>query len=203
MSSHQYPEDEFDQAGKDRPVGVHRQRPSQWKTVLPFLLVLIIVPILAWGFVSLITGSSPSEDNDSQPEQTTVAVEEQTTEAEAEASEATEQESAEEETTEATEEETEQSGANKDASIAILNGTNVNGLAAGATEKLKADGFANVEAENAQGWVTEVTTIYYAPGDLAGAQQIGSLLGIDQMVENADVLGNYNYIVVLKGDYNG
>ena len=47
MSS-QYPRDEFDRAGEDMPVGMHRPKPSKWKNVWPFLVILVIVPALGW-----------------------------------------------------------------------------------------------------------------------------------------------------------
>ena len=48
MSS-QYPRDEFDRAGEDMPIGMHRPQPSRWKNVWPFLVILIVVPALGWA----------------------------------------------------------------------------------------------------------------------------------------------------------
>lgn len=200
MSSHQYPEDEFDQAGKDSPVGVHRQKPSQWKMVLPFILVLIIVPILAWLGVSLIAGNSNNSDNAGTTETTvTSATEpsEEATEPTTEAEEPTEQETE----TEASESEGTPGAPSTESAIEVLNGTGVNGLAAGVVGTLQGEGYQYVSAANASGWVTEATTIYYAPGNLEGAQYLGQLVGINNFVENADVLGNSDFIIILKGDY--
>lgn len=203
MSSHQYPEDEFDQAGKDSPVGVHRQKPSQWKMVLPFILVLIIVPVLAWLGVSLVAGNSNNSDTADTAETTVTAA---TEPSEGATEPATEPEEQTEEETEPTEEETtepeEDSAApSTESVIEVLNGTNVNGLAAGAVGTLQGEGYQYVSAANASGWITEATTIYYAPGTQEGAQYLGDLLGISNLVENADVLGGSDFIVVLKGDY--
>ncbi|MDO5049298.1 MAG: LytR C-terminal domain-containing protein [Actinomycetaceae bacterium] len=204
MSSHQYPEDEFDQAGKDTPVGVHRQKPSQWKMVLPFILVLIIVPVLAWVGVSLLTSDTGNNTADQGGAEvaTTEATEapEATTadEGTSEEAEPTEGETTEEETTEADD----QAGTpSSNAVIQVLNGTNVNGLAAGVVETLQNEGYQYASASNASGWITQVTTIYYAPGSQEGAAQLGALLGINNLVENAEVMGDSDYIIILKGDY--
>ncbi|WP_232217613.1 LytR C-terminal domain-containing protein [Gleimia europaea] len=197
MSLHQYPEDEFDQAGAEGPVGLFREKPSRWKTVLPFLLVLIIVPVLAWGAVSLITGRGSNENASPQP--TTVATQAPTGTTQA----SSETEAATEATTQKpTEAPTETEPAiSKDVAIQILNGTRVNGLAAEAVGKLQADGYQYVSASNASGWLTEFTTVYYAPGTRAGAEAIGEILGISNFSENSTDLGNADFVVVLKGDY--
>ena len=197
VSLHQYPEDEFDQAGAEGPVGLFREKPSRWKTVLPFLLVLIIVPVLAWGAVSFIT--SRSDNQTAETQSTTVATQApiETTEAPTNAEATTEAT-----TQKPTEEPTETEPAvSKDVAIQILNGTRINGLAAEAVGKLQADGYQYVSASNASGWLTEATTIYYAPGTRAGAEVIGEILGISNLSENSTDLGNSDYVVVLKGDY--
>ncbi|MDO5034592.1 MAG: LytR C-terminal domain-containing protein [Actinomycetaceae bacterium] len=200
MSPQQYPEDEFDQAGQTGPAGLHRQAPSRWKTVLPFLLVLIIVPVLAWGAVSFITnrgGGLQEPAPTAAPEQTTV-----TTEATTEPTTEEVTEAPTEEVTEATEEPTERDeGVSKQVVIQVLNGTNINGLAAEAVATLQNDGYQYVTAANASGWLTEATTIYYAPGTRDGAEAIGALLGIYNYSENTTDLGEADYIIILKGDY--
>ena len=58
MSENSYPEDEFDQIGRDLPAGVHRASKSTFSKVLPFLIVLIVMPLLAWGVVGLVKHNS-------------------------------------------------------------------------------------------------------------------------------------------------
>lgn len=203
MSSHQYPEDEFDEAAKNFPVGVHRQKPSQWKSVLPFLLVLIIVPLLAWGAAYVFTHrssdgpsveASPSPESTASSEATSEPSDEPTEEASEEPSEAPTEEPSEEPSEEAPE-------INKAAEIQVLNGTNVNGLAGRVSETLTSNEYSSVEAGNATGWSTAQTTIYFKPGLEADAAELGRLLGIDLWKENSSDLGNADIIIVLKGDF--
>ena len=63
MSNYQYPDDEFDAADADGPVpvGVHRAQVPAWRSWIPLLAVLIIVPLVAWGAVALLRhGGAPS-----------------------------------------------------------------------------------------------------------------------------------------------
>ena len=55
MSGYEYPEDEFDGADDDGrvPVGVHRAPAPRWRSWLPLLIVIVVVPVLAWGAVTL------------------------------------------------------------------------------------------------------------------------------------------------------
>lgn len=204
VSPEQYPEDEFDEAGRDVTVGVHRRKPSQWKSVLPFVLVLILAPLLAWGAATLYvnsgSGGSESESDTSPSASASAAASPASTEAAAGSDEtaapsdpATEEPSASPSESAAT--------GDKDATILILNGTGTNGLAGGVADKLRQDGYQNVNAENAEGWLSEVTVLYYQPGKEALAKHVGQLLGVSKLEENGDVVGNNAVIVLLRGDY--
>ena len=65
----QYPKDEFDRAGEDMPQGMHLQQPSRWKSVWPFLAVLVIVPAAAWGISHILTsgGATPTTSETPSP----------------------------------------------------------------------------------------------------------------------------------------
>lgn len=210
----QYPEDEFDEAGKQYPVGAYRQAPSKWKAVLPFLLVLLVAPILAWAAVSLLTGGTSNQATPSAPAPSAKQNQDQANEKTAEQKAAEEKAKAEKEAAEkakaeqeaaekakAEKEAAEKAAAEvkKDASVVVLNGTNVNGLASGAVAKLQAAGFSNLRPDNAQGWQTEVSTVYFQPGNESTAKAVGSALGISNVVESADSVGAVT--VVLKNDY--
>ncbi|MDO5060049.1 MAG: LytR C-terminal domain-containing protein [Actinomycetaceae bacterium] len=215
----QYPEDEFDEAGKQYPVGAYRQAPSKWKAVLPFLLVLLVAPILAWAAVSLLTGGTSNQATPSAPAPSVQQNQDQANEKTAEEKAAEEKAKAEKEAVEkeaaekakaekeaaekakAEKEAAEKAAAEvkKDASVVVLNGTNVNGLAGGAVAKLQAAGFSNLRPDNAQGWQTEVSTVYFQPGNESTAKAVGSALGISNVVESADSVGAVT--VVLKNDY--
>ena len=55
MSNYSYPQDEFDVAEDERvPVGVHRASVPAWRSWLPLLIILVVVPALAWGAVKLL-----------------------------------------------------------------------------------------------------------------------------------------------------
>ena len=56
MSDYQFPDDEFDAADADgpAPVGVHRAQVPAWRSWIPLLVVLIVVPLVAWGAVALL-----------------------------------------------------------------------------------------------------------------------------------------------------
>lgn len=206
MSSEQYPEDEFDQAGRDVTIGVHRRKPSQWKSVLPFVLVLILAPLLAWGAATLYVNRSGGE---SQPSASASSSTQISTEASpqagedeqsAEPTQAESEPSAQPSATPTTSED--QATGDREATILVLNGTGTNGLAGGAADKLRQDGYHNVNAENADGWISQVSVIYYQPGKEALAKHVGEVLGISELEENGEVVGNNAAIVLLRGDYS-
>ena len=51
VSNYDYPEDEFDVGEDDGPVpvGVHRAQVPRWRSWVPLLAIIVIVPALAWG----------------------------------------------------------------------------------------------------------------------------------------------------------
>lgn len=205
----QYPEDEFDVAGRDRgPQGVHREPRSLLRALTPFLAVIVIVPLLAWGMVSLLSGGDEDTQADPAPapvETTTEPTEEPTSE-----DEVTEEEPTDEPTDEPTEEETtpEEETTEPDdevvltASVSVLNGAGINGLAGDVAAELGAAGFTSVGAADYGAGTPEVTTLYYRNADLAAtAEAIGELLGIDTLVEAPSATQNVEIAIVLRGDF--
>ncbi|WIK63843.1 LytR C-terminal domain-containing protein [Gleimia hominis] len=197
MSAHQYPEDEFDEAGKNVPMGAHRARPSQWKTVLPFLIVVIAVPLLAWAAAWYVTGSGPKKE--AETPKPTVS---QSASATPEASTSPKEENS--PTPEPSEEQKpSEEPINKDFPVSVLNGTGRNGLAAQVSGKLSDDGFTQVSNGNASEWITEQTTIYYGKDYEEAAKHAGEVLGISNLQNNDRAVGNAGIIIILKGDYQG
>ncbi|HLS72648.1 MAG TPA: LytR C-terminal domain-containing protein [Actinomycetaceae bacterium] len=191
----EYPEDEFDVAGRERgPEGVHREPRSLLRVLAPFLAVIVIVPLLAWGVVSLM-----SDDGDQQAEEPPTEQVEPTTEPE---DSATEEPTSEEATTEeATEEET---GADVilTTSVSVLNGAGVSGIAGEQAAILEEEGFTSVGAADYGSSAPDVTTLYYRNADLAPtAEAIGELLGIDNLVEAASATQNVEIAIVLRPDF--
>ncbi|TNC16903.1 LytR family transcriptional regulator [Georgenia sp. 311] len=192
----EYPEDEFDVAARDRgPEGVHREPPSLWRALAPFLAVIVIVPLLAWGAVSLLSDN----DGDDAPLEPVPAATAPATEEPAPGETA-------EPTPTPAEEPSEPAVPDvvRTASISVLNGAGVNGLAGRVAGELQADGFTTVGAADYTSGTPDVTTLYYRNAELAPtAQAIGTLLGIDNLVESPAATQNVEIAIVLRADYTG
>lgn len=198
VSAHEYPEDEFDELGKDVAGGVHREKQSQWKSVLPFLVVLVLAPLLAWGAASFYTDhkQASTTTTTATSESTATSEPQQTSEpAQTEAAAAT-----------ATPSASAQPSANAEADITkadvmVLNGTKVNGLAAQVAQKLKEAGFTKVGTDNANDWVASATAVYYHSGQEKAAEAIAKELQIDLRKENDQAVGDKAVVVLLRDDF--
>jgi len=207
VSNYDYPEDEFDVGDDDGPVpvGVHRAQVPRWRSWAPLLAIIIIVPALAWGAVTLfLNGSGGSKSSDavssssSQPAQSGQAGDNKNTDKNAEnnAGAASAKPSA-----------SASPSGNVDFTtrVTVSNGTNTDGLAKGASEKLTNGGFTAVEvipgiyesAEPAQ------STVYFSsPEARPAAEEIGKRLGISNVVEGtADNTQGAPIAVILRDDY--
>lgn len=210
MSS-QYPKDEFDRAGEDMPVGMHRPQPSKWKAVIPFLLILVLVPLLGWGANHLLTsrGVVPGAESDRTTSQSSqpasgaqsarpsddVAASPQSSEPAAPETTPTEASTPEAPTPT----ETAAPSVDHNVAISVLNGTGRAGLAAQKATALNNAGFAGTTAANASGWKTTTSTVYYRDPDLeATAQAVAQTLGISNVVLQQTGLGNADVAVILK-----
>lgn len=205
----QYPEDEFDLAAKDRgPKGVHRPAEKLSRKLLPWIVVILAAPLLAWGAIELIGGGSDSETS---PTAASTSAE-QGTDASS-ASDAPTTESAEpttesaEPTTESAEpttaeETTEPEPAVEYATpISVLNGAGVSGLAGRVSETLTAAGFTAVTAGNYQSAQPTTSAVFYRTVELADtAQAVADELGITAVSQldsaSADI------VVVLRSDFS-
>ncbi len=184
---------------------MHRPQPSRWKAVWPFLAILVIVPLLAWGASALLTSrQSATTDAQSTP---TAAVEaqsaqssseEQSASSEAEAAQSEESEPEEAQSSEATAPEESEPIVDYNVKISVLNGTGTQGLAAEKVSELADAGFPGATAANAEGWVTQVPTVYYEdPALEASAQAVGEALGITN-VQATTGLGDPDVVVILR-----
>lgn len=182
-----FPPDEFDDLVTSAPVGVHRRPRARWRPVIPFLVIIIVAPLLAWGLVWAIqtwTGSDSGDDStvtqqsadayQSQDDSSTddASVEEETdSSADDTAAEAT-----------TTEPEEEESEVVYSTTVQVLNNTGITGYAGQQADALESAGFSDVSSGNATGWATTVNTVYYASEDLeATAQEVADTLGIDRV----------------------
>ena len=182
MTPYEYPEDEFDSPADDGPdpIGVHREPVPAWRSWLPLLAVLIIVPLLAWGAVSLLGSRSAS------PTETT------TTAAAASA------------TPTATASATLAGDADMTTGVTVHNGTSTSGLGTRTGEKLTNAGFTAVTVSQGMYSLAEptTTTVYYAsPDDQSTAQAVAQALGVTEVVESATEAQSNPIVVVLRDDY--
>ena len=208
VSNYDYPEDEFDVGDDDGPVpvGVHRAQVPRWRSWVPLLAIIVIVPALAWGAVTLFlngSGGSGSSDavSSSQPAQGGQAggnknADKNADSANNKAGAASAKPSA-----------SASPSGNVDFTtrVTVANGTNTDGLAKGASEKLTNGGFTAVEVipgiyENAE---PAKSTVYFSsPEARTAAQEIGKRLGISNVVEGtAENTQGAPVAVILRDDY--
>ena len=207
VSNYDYPEDEFDVGDDDGPVpvGVHRAQVPRWRSWVPLLAIIIIVPALAWGAVTLfLNGSGGSKSSDavssssSQPAQSGQAGGNKNTDKNAEnnAGAASAKPSA-----------SASPSGNVDFTtrVTVSNGTNTDGLAKGASEKLTNGGFTAVEVipgiyENAE--PAQSTVYFSSPQARPAAEEVGKRLGISNVVEGtAENTQGASIAVILRDDY--
>ena len=208
VSNYDYPEDEFDVGDDDGPVpvGVHRAQVPRWRSWAPLLAIIIIVPALAWGAVTLFlngSGGSGSSDavSSSQPAQGGQAggnknADKNADSADNKAGAATAKPSA-----------SASASGNVDFTtrVTVSNGTNTEGLAKGASEKLTNGGFTAVEVipgiyENAE--PAQSTVYFSSPQARPAAEEVGKRLGISNVVEGtAENTQGASIAVILRDDY--
>ena len=204
VSNYDYPEDEFDVGDDDGPVpvGVHRAQVPRWRSWVPLLAIIVIVPALAWGAVTLFlngSGGSGSSDavSSSQPAQGGQAGGNKNADsANNKAGAASAKPSA-----------SASASGNVDFTtrVTVSNGTNTEGLAKGASEKLTNGGFTAVEVIPGiyEGEEPAKSTIYFStPEARSAAEEIGKRLGISNVVEGtAENTQDAPIAVILREDY--
>ena len=208
VSNYDYPEDEFDVGDDDGPVpvGVHRAQVPRWRSWVPLLAIIVIVPALAWGAVTLFlngSGGSGSSDavSSSQPAQGGQAggnknADKNADSANNKAGAASAKPSA-----------SASASGNVDFTtrVTVSNGTNTEGLAKGASEKLTNGGFTAVEVipgiyENAE--PAQSTVYFSSPQARPAAEEVGKRLGSTNVVEGtAENTQGAPVAVILRDDY--
>ena len=208
VSNYDYPEDEFDVGDDDGPVpvGVHRAQVPRWRSWVPLLAIIVIVPALAWGAVTLFlngSGGSGSSDavSSSQPAQGGQAggnknADKNADSANNKAGAASAKPSA-----------SASASGNVDFTtrVTVSNGTNTEGLAKGASEKLTNGGFTAVEFIPGiyEGEEPAKSTIYFStPEARSAAEEIGKRLGVSNVTEGTEENTQGAPIaVILRDDY--
>lgn len=196
-----YDEDEFDALGADRvPVGVHRRPVPWWRHAMPFVVVLILAPLLAFGVVQL-WSQEAGPNSDPTP---TAGADESGDGTEGEPSdEATDEDGAATDESESPEDEetTPEDDLDRDLGVWVLNGSATVGLAGEAATQLDEDDWTNVETSDYSYELPTETTIFYTTADMADeAEAIGEALGISALSEDAEAASN-GVVIVLRPDF--
>lgn len=200
-----YPEDEFDELGRERtPQSVHRAPRPIWQVWGPLVAVVILCPLLAIGIVRLATSGGPdSGDNTPPPAATATAEPTQPDEGEGaggEGTEGAEPGEGEEQPVEPTEPEVEEPAepeapaVDQSIAVSVLNGAGVQGLAGSVQQQLNEGGWTDVTAGNYRSAQPTVNTVYYRAPELKDAADlIATQLGIENVTE----LGSIESITVV------
>ena len=224
MSDYEFPPDEYDApAQPGQSVGIHRMRRSTWSRLWPYLVVVLICGLLAYGAVTWFasrtphttqtpvagapsaTSSAPSKAPSKKPKKDATtpaddatAPDEDATTPEDEATTPDEGVTTpEDETTEAEPTATE---LNRAVPIRVLNATRTQGLAASGVNKLKTIGWSSAVAANYTGGAINTTAVWYKGAEFAAeAAQIAADLGVGSPTLVPDLSGPIS--VILAGDF--
>lgn len=201
--------DQFDEMAKDRSsVGAHRVQKKSHKWLIALLLVVVISPLVGVGIGTVMsivrTGTTQAAPTTTQTV-TAGADELQGTGSAAGGTGSTQESSGGEQGnaggagsagTPAAEQ------PNLDAPISVLNGTDVEGLAARNAQKLEAAGFTAVQSDDySEGEPTQSTIFYHGADARATAQKIAAELGVTTLTEDATKAPETGgIVVVLRND---
>ena len=199
---YEYPADEFDEPNDSvLPAGVHRRPLPAWRNWLPLLLIVVIVPALAWGALALFKVAGGTNSSVATSIATKMASNKTTAKAKASAS-ATPKSNATVVTTQApTPTPTPTQSIDHTVGITVHNGTNTAGLAARAGSTLEGAGFTAVTVS--PGVYSEASptdsTVYYASEDKeAVAKAVAKELGISNVELSAEQASSNPIVVVLR-----
>lgn len=203
---YEYPADEFDEPNDSvLPAGVHRRPLPAWRNWLPLLLIVVIVPALAWGALALFKVAGGTNSSVATSIATKMAGNKTTAKAKASAS-AAPKPKATVVTTQAptqapTPTPTPAQSIDYTVGITVHNGTNTAGLAARAGSSLEGAGFTAVTVS--PGVYSEETptdsTVYYASEDKeAVAKAVAKELGISNVELSAAQASSNPIVVVLR-----
>ncbi|UFU07216.1 LytR C-terminal domain-containing protein [Ruania halotolerans] len=209
MSTHDpypYDEDEFDVQGADRvPQGVHRAPVSRWRQALPFLVVLVLAPVLAFVVVQAVSRDSTPGPAATPGASESAAGEDVSGDAGAGDEPSEDPTDGEGETDDPSEEPSDEPSEtvelDQGLAVWVLNGAGVGGLAGETAGTLTDAGWSNVVADDYAYNDPADSTIYYRDASMAEeAEAIGAELGIDALVESESAAPNGIY-VVLRPDF--
>lgn len=203
---YEYPADEFDEPNDSvLPAGVHRRPLPAWRNWLPLLLIVVIVPALAWGALALFKVAGGTNSSVASSIATKMASNKAAATAKATTSaSAAPKSNATVITTQApapTPTPTPTQSIDYTVGITVHNGTDTAGLAARAGSTLEGAGFTAVTVS--PGVYSEQTptdsTVYYASEDKeAVAKAVAKELGISNVELSAEQASSNPIVVVLR-----
>ena len=222
MSDYQFPPDEFDApAQPGQSVGIHRMRRSTWSRLWPYLVVVLVCGLLAYGAVTWfasrtphtteppVAGSpsatssapskTPAKDSPKPGKDSPKPSKDATTPADEETTPDEDATTPEDEPT-ATEPATAE--LNRAVQIRVLNATRTQGLAASGVNKLRATGWNSAVAANYTGGAINTTAVWYKGEQFAAeAAQIAADLGVGSPTLVPELSGSIS--VILAADFRG
>lgn len=174
------------------PVGMHRPKPSKWKNVWPFLAILVIVPALGWAAATALSRQQATVSNAPSPAATTPSA------AAPSATPTVEPTASAEPTPSASSSPSASSEPDHGAVIQVLNGTGTQGYASQQAQILNQAGYAGTSAANADGWATQISTVFYEDPRMEGtAKDVAAKLGISNVSQESG-LGDPDIVVILR-----
>lgn len=203
---YEYPADEFDEPNDSvLPAGVHRRPLPAWRNWLPLLLIVVIVPALAWGALALFKVAGGTNSSVATSIATKMASNKAAATAKATTSaSAAAKPNATVITTQApapTPTPTPTQSIDYTVGITVHNGTDTAGLAGRAGSSLEGAGFTSVTVSPgvySQETPTE-STVYYASEDReAVAKAVAKELGISNVELSAEQASSNPIVVVLR-----
>jgi hypothetical protein len=203
--SYPYPPDEFDHVAADsRPKEVHAAKRSAWSRIWPFIVVVVVVPAVAFGVMRYLAHFDAGSGDNAAPATsptTTLTATATVTDLPPVPPDA-ETTTPEEPTTPAAPETKEPPPLDRTVGVDVLNAKGEAGLAGEVKRVLDEDGWSAVAAADYEGDQRDgVTTVYYGKNALStSAQTAADLLHIDA-VEKDKTVAPSGIVVVLRSDY--
>ena len=194
QSRYPYPRDEFDVAETaGGPRGAHRAPRSLWRRWWPFVVTVVVFPLLAYALVTNLSdwtsGRSPLD----------AILEDSSTQTSAEPG-TTDPAPTAEPTAEPTPEPPPAAVVDLARPVQVLNSTGIAGLAARAAEAVTGAGFTDVTPDNYPDAAGASAVFYALESDVATAQAVADALGITQVSLAPDRAPD-GVVAVLATDY--
>lgn len=199
---YEYPADEFDEPNDSvLPAGVHRRPLPAWRNWLPLLLIVVIVPALAWGALALFKVAGGTSSSVATSIATKMASNKTSAKATTSASAAPKPNATVITTQAPTPTPTPTQSIDYTVGITVHNGTDTAGLAARAGSTLEGAGFTAVTVS--PGVYSQETptdsTVYYASEDQEPvAKAVAKELGISNVELSAEQASSNPIVVVLR-----